>query len=215
MAYCSTSAIYSILPKLPNTTTMSGYSQCAVTLDVHIRRTDGLINGKCARRYSVPFTSTAVPPFIRTIAEDITAYYMMRSFYSQDAQNKNDWVVEHKENALQFLDEIMKGEIDLVDTSGAAVPTQDEEIIDQVSSNTQEFQPFFDVDEPLEWEFNEDLLDEIDSARRAGFGSSRARHRKNRNTHAPHCQYFKENRYTTGGNSCYYIYRSGGKGHAY
>lgn len=165
MAYCSITAIYAMLPKLPATSTATGYTQCVATIDVHIRRVDGLINGKCARRYSVPFTSTAVPPFIRTIAEDITCYYTMRSFYSQDAQNKNEWVEEHKNNALEFLNEIQKGDIDLVDTSGSAVPVQEDEIVDQVSSNTMNFQPFFDIDDSLEWKFDEDQEDNISANR--------------------------------------------------
>jgi phage gp36-like protein len=163
MAYCSITAIYDMLPKLPDTNTSAGYTQCAATIDTHIRRTDGLINGKCARRYSVPFDP--VPPFIRTIAEDITCYYTMRSFYSQDAQNRNEWATEHKDNALEFLDEIMSGDIDLVDTSGSAVPVQEDEIIDQVSSNTQDYQPYFDIDSDMEWKFDEDLEDEISANR--------------------------------------------------
>jgi phage gp36-like protein len=157
MAYCSNTAIYTALPKLPNTTTVTA------VIDLHTRRTDGLINGKCARRYSVPFNP--VPPFIRTIAEDIVCYFIMRTYYSQDAQNKSEYLEEFKDKALEDLDAIMEGKIDLVDTSGSAVPMQTEEITDQVSSNTQKFQPFFDVDDTLEWKFNDDLLDEIDANR--------------------------------------------------
>ena len=163
MAYCSITAIYDMLPKLPNTNTSRGYSTCVSTVETHIRRTDGLINGKCARRYSVPFSP--VPPFIRTIAEDIVCYYAMRSFYSQDAQNKNEWVEDHKEDALSFLDEIMKGDIDLVDTSGSAVPVQEDEIVDRVSSNTQNYQSFFDIDDPLDWDFDEDRKDAVEDKR--------------------------------------------------
>jgi len=163
MAYCSATAIYTALPKLPDTSTSAGYSTCASVIALHIRRADGLIDGKCARRYSVPLDP--VPPFVRTIAEDIVCYFTMRSFYSQDAQNKSEYLEEFKDRALENLDAIMNGDIDLVDTSGSAIPVQTEEIVDMVSSNTQDYQPFFDVDDATEWKFNDDLLDGISDAR--------------------------------------------------
>ena len=163
MAYCSTTAIYTALPKLPNTNTANNYSICADILSLHIRRADGLINGKCARRYSVPFSP--VPPYIRTIAEDIVCYYVMRSFYSQDAQNRSEYLEEFKDKALEDLDAIMNGDIDLVDTSGSAVPVQEDEVVDRVSSNTQDYQPFFDIDDPLDWAFDEDREDAVDDKR--------------------------------------------------
>jgi hypothetical protein len=89
----------------------------------------------------------------------------MRSFYSQDAQNKSEYLEEFKDRALENLDAIMNGDIDLVDTSGSAIPVQTEEIVDMVSSNTQDYQPFFDVDDATEWKFNDDLLDGISDAR--------------------------------------------------
>lgn len=163
MAYCSITAIYTTLPKLPDTNTSNGYSQCADVINLHIRRVDGLINGKCARRYSVPFNP--VPPYIRTLAEDIVCYYVMRTYYSQDAQNKSEYLEEFKDKALEDLDAIMKGDIDLVDTSGSAVPVQEDEVVDLISSNTQNFQPFFDIDDSLNWKFDDDLEDEVSANR--------------------------------------------------
>ena len=163
MAYCSTTAIYTSLPKLPATNTASGYSTCADVISLHIRRADGLINGKCARRYSVPFTT--VPPYIRTLAEDIVSYYVMRSFYSQDAQNRSEYLEEFKDKALEDLDAIMNGDIDLVDTSGSAIPVQTTEVEDRISSTTEDYQPFFDIDDSTDWAFDEDRLDEVEDAR--------------------------------------------------
>lgn len=165
MAYCSATAIYTALPLLPDTSTASGYSECASIIDLHIRRADGLINGKCARRYSLPFTSTAVPPFIRTIAEDITCYYVYRSLFTQDAQNKSEYLEELKNDAMANLDAIMNGDVDLVDTNGSAVPVLTDELEDHISSNTQDAQPFFDIDDSTDWKFNDDLEDTVSNAR--------------------------------------------------
>jgi hypothetical protein len=77
MSYCSITAIYSNLPLIPNTATANGFVRAKEVIESHIRRTDGIIDGKCARRYSLPFSP--VPPMIRSIAEDIVSWYTLRS----------------------------------------------------------------------------------------------------------------------------------------
>ena len=163
MAYCSATAIYTALPALPDLETDNGYSECASIIDLHIRRADGLINGKCARRYALPFTT--VPPFIRTLAEDIVCYYVYRTMFTGDAQNKSEYLSELKDDALADLNAIMQGDIDLVDTNGSAIPVLTDELEDKVNSNTIDAQPFFDIDEPLDWEFDKDLKDTINDYR--------------------------------------------------
>jgi phage gp36-like protein len=163
MAYCSNSAIRLNLPILPNTATASGFFKAKDIIDFHIRRTDGLIDGKCARRYDLPFSP--VPPVIRTIAEDITSYYVYRSFVTQDNQNRSEYLEELKDGALKVLDEIMSGAIDLVDTSGSAVLERTSEVTDALWSNTQEYQPFFDIDSVTSQDFDDDLKDAVSDDR--------------------------------------------------
>jgi phage gp36-like protein len=163
MSYCSITAIYSNLPQIPNTATANGYVRATEVLNTHIRRVDGIIDGKCARRYTLPFNP--VPPMIRTIAEDMVSYYALRSFYSKDGQNKNEYLADFKDEAIVMLNMIMTGDIDLVDTNGSAVPVLTEEIMDRVSSNTQDYQPFFDIDDSTSWKFDEDLMDSVRDAR--------------------------------------------------
>jgi phage gp36-like protein len=163
MSYCSITAIYSNLPNIPNTATANGYFRSKNIIDTHIRRADGVIDGKCARRYSLPFNP--VPPMVRSIAEDIVSWYTMRSLYSADGQNKNEHLAEFKDEAITMLNMIMNGDIDLVDTSGSAVPTNSTEVEDRISSNTQDYQPLFDIDDPTNWDFADDLKDAVDDAR--------------------------------------------------
>lgn len=93
------------------------------------------------------------------------SYYVMRSFYSQDAQNRSEYLEEFKNTALETLNKIADGSLDLVDTTGAAVPGVTEEVVDYVSSNTQDFQPFFDIDSPTRWGFDQERKDEVEDAR--------------------------------------------------
>jgi phage gp36-like protein len=160
MSYCSITAIYSNLPQIPNTATANGYPRAKEVIESHIRRADGIIDGKCARRYSLPFNP--VPPMIRSIAEDIVSWYTLRSFYSKDGQNKSEYLADFKDEAIVMLNLIMTGDIDLVDTSGSAVPVLTTELTDMISSNTQDSQPFFDIDDPTDWKFSDDVTDAIE-----------------------------------------------------
>jgi phage gp36-like protein len=160
MSYCSITAIYSNLPLIPNTATANGFVRATEVINSHIRRTDGIIDGKCARRYSLPFSP--VPPMIRSIAEDIVSWYTLRSFYSKDGQNKSEYLSDFKDEAIVMLNLIMIGDIDLVDTSGSAVPVLTTERTDMISSNTQDAQPFFDIDDPTDWKFDDSLEVERD-----------------------------------------------------
>lgn len=163
MAYCSNTAILMNLPLLPNTATADGFFRAKEIIDLHIRRSDGLINGKCARRFDLPFSP--VPPILRTIAEDVTSYYVYRSFFTQDNQNSTDYLEDLKEDAMRWLDEIMEGKLDLVDTSGSSIPERTTEATDRIHSNTQEYQPFFDIDSITSQDFDEDLKEAVKDAR--------------------------------------------------
>ena len=162
MAYSSLTAVVLNNPKFPQTTTASGWSAVSVVITKHIARCDGIIDGKCARRYALPFDP--VPPLIRSIAEDMVTVKTLISFYSQDNQNRTEWIDEFDE-AMALLNEIKDGELDLVDTSGSAVSTRDSQASDIIQSSNMNYAPFFNVDDPTEWHFDQDLLDDVESER--------------------------------------------------
>ena len=162
MAYSSLTAVVLNNPKFPQTTTASGWSAVSVVITKHISRCDGIIDGKCARRYSLPFSP--VPPMIRSISEDMVTAKTMISFYSQDNQNRTEWLDEF-DGTMDLLNEIMEGKMDLVDTSGSVVAVRDSQATDIIQSNHMNHQPFFAEDEPEDWDFSRDLLDDVESNR--------------------------------------------------
>ena len=148
---------------MPQTATSEGFFKAKETIDFQIRRADGVIDGKCARRFNLPFSP--VPPTIRTIAEDYTSYFVYRTFFSQDNQNRTEYLEDLKDDALQMLNDIMDGKIDLVDTAGSAVIERTSEVSDRIASNTQDYQPAFDIDEITEQDFDEDYKQAVKDAR--------------------------------------------------
>lgn len=157
MAYCSVSSILLILPGLPQTSTDAGYSVSAAVIGRHITRADGLIDASISKRYAVPISPT--PPLLASLSEDITSYYSYRSFYTQDNYNKNDYLAELKDDAIKTLNDIREGVINLVDTAGSMIAETTSAESSIVDSTTKDYQPFFDVDDDLEWKFDDDLLD--------------------------------------------------------
>lgn len=154
MAYSSSTNILSLLPSLPNTTTVTG------VISSHITRADALIDAKIGRRYSVPLSPT--PPLLGSLSEDITVYYTYRSFYTQDNTNRSDYFGELKDEALKTLDEIRDGKIDLVNTAGSLIEERTTESTSGVlDSTTKDNAPFFDIDDELNWKFNDELLDDV------------------------------------------------------
>jgi phage gp36-like protein len=166
MAYTSLSNMLVVLPGLPQTTTGAGYTSTSAIVSAHIARADNLINGKIANRYNVTqFSATAIPPLLAMISEDITGFYTYRSLYSSDNQNFNEWTDKFKD-AFEFLEQIRKGEVSLVDSSGVLIAEiESDGNVDSVNSNTKNFQPFFDEDDPLAWKIDEDKKDGISDNR--------------------------------------------------
>ena len=163
MAYCSTSAILSLLPGLPQTTATSGYTATAALIAKSISRADSLIDSSCARRYSVPFGTT--PPLIGSISEDLTCYFTYRSLYTQDNSNRTEYFEELRDNCLKWLDEIVERKRDLVDSSGNVISEKTVANTTFIDSSHYDYQPFFDIDEPTDWKFADDLKSSVDGNR--------------------------------------------------
>ena len=72
MAYITAGDIYTFgVYKLTTTAVESS------VVSQFIEDAESLVNGKLAKQYSVPFTSTGIPPLIKRISRDIAAYYCL------------------------------------------------------------------------------------------------------------------------------------------
>lgn len=161
MAYTTAGAILELNPALPQTTSASGYTQTVTIVSSHITRADGIIDAKLARRYSVPFSTT--PPLVRTLSQDITNYFVFRSFFNSDNVNRLEEKSEYYNMAMDTLNEIMKGNMDLVDTAGSVLTEVNADNV--MYSTVEDYTPFFNVDDSTSWKFDSDLLDSVRSDR--------------------------------------------------
>ena len=162
MSYASTTAILIRLPVLPDTTTSEGYSQTVSLITGHVTRADGLINSYLARRYSVPFSP--VPPVVRLICEDLTSFFVYRSEFMQDNQNRSEYL-DLYDSALEWLTMLKNGDLELVDSLGSLISELSSTSQAFVDANTKDWAPFFDVDSITSWKHDADRLTDIEDNR--------------------------------------------------
>jgi hypothetical protein len=164
MAYSTSTTITILLPGLPQTTSSTGHSTTIAVIDQHIARSDNIINSYIAQRYDVSSFVSSVPPLLKTLSEDLTSYQSYRSFFSSDNQNFNEWTDKYLE-AKEMLKELRDGKQDLVDENGNIIQEIVTSAIDRIESTTEDYQPFFDEDEPIDWKVDADKLTNIEDNR--------------------------------------------------
>ena len=123
-----------------------------------ITRAENIINAKIGGIYAVPFV--VVPPLIKTLAEEITAFLVMRTLFTDDSVNKNEWILLFKES-MKLLEEIASGKVTLVDAAGTPIAEQ----TGALSSNNSGYAPVFDMDDILNSEVDADLIDAISESK--------------------------------------------------
>jgi phage gp36-like protein len=134
MSYSVEADVRALLPKATTTVVTPA------TIAALIAKADAIIDSKISAHYTLPLAKT--PKIVASISADIAAYYVMRSQFTQDGQNKNKWLDDYKA-ALNLLDEMSGGNMLLLDPdTNQPMPN----IPNLLSSSTSGYQPTFDVD---------------------------------------------------------------------
>jgi phage gp36-like protein len=156
MAYSTNTSIYTMLPGL-NTSAAN-----TAIIDQYITRVAGKIDNYVINRYSPGgwTSASSTPPGIIQISDAIVAMWTMRSLFTRDGQNRNEWVDDLGGQALKDLNKIANGEISLADNSSGR-----ESENTQIESTTEDYHPVFAIDEPEDWEIDPDQLDDISDDR--------------------------------------------------
>lgn len=155
MPYATITEVVNTLPQVGSISTITSLQIFTATV-----RADSVINAMLSRRYTVPITPS--PPLLTTICCDLTLYRLMRRFFSGEQQNDSEWPDRYKE-AMELLEKLADGEIQLVDSGGTiVVPSAGSDI---AWSNTQGYTPTFGEDGDLMSIIDEDKLDDLEGRR--------------------------------------------------
>lgn len=157
--YATTSSLSQLIPNfLSGNTTTSDVAGTGM-FSRHIDRAESIVNTYVTARYSLPFTT--IPPVLRTLSEDLACYFAVRSAYTQDGQNTNQYYPEYKE-AIKTLEAIQKGDLKLALTDGSVIPTATN---NRYISSTENYTPVFGPDDPENWKVDPDQVDDQANAR--------------------------------------------------
>lgn len=158
-SYATTSSISIRLPSFLNGNTTTSDAETTNTFSEYIGKGEAMFNSAVSKRYALPFTT--VPPMAREISFDIAAYYTILAFSTRDWPNRNETLDDMKQ-AFKDLDRISSGEIRLALTDGSLVPPRSSAVM---LTNRESEGAIFDVDEPTEWQVDQNRLDDLEGSR--------------------------------------------------
>ena len=99
-------------------------------------------------------TADPLPAIIKSLAEDIASYFVMRGLYAGNTPSINDWIDRYKE-AKETLKSIASGTTQI---EGITVD------VNEIQSTTKNYKPTFDERDETNWKVDSDKLDDLDDA---------------------------------------------------
>lgn len=124
-------------------------------IDAHISDAEGEVNGRLARRYTIPFAPGMEP--IRTLTRDLASYSLLRSLIIQEDPSRSDWVESIRDRADKLLDALVEGKAAVVTTSGAVVG-QLSTVPGGVWSSTMGYAPTMSILDSIQQEVDPDRV---------------------------------------------------------
>lgn len=160
-SYATTTSLSRLIPNALAGGTSTTDTEAVATFSAHVDRAEADINSVLAERYSLPFT--AIPPSVRSWAEDLACYYFLRAAVSQDGRVADSSADRFKPAYDRLTAAQTNGfrEV-LADTAGSVVSRR---TAGMYQSSTKDYSPVFELDEPTNWEPDNDRIDAVESDR--------------------------------------------------
>jgi phage gp36-like protein len=95
---------------------------------------------------------TTPPAIIKSLAEDIASYFVIRGLYSGKSPSSNEWVEKYKE-AKETLKDIAKGTKQI---EGIFVD------VGAIQSSTKDYKATFDERDETNWEVDSEKLEDLE-----------------------------------------------------
>lgn len=124
---------------------------------IFVAKAEGIINGRLAKKYSVPFSPA--PQQIKSMAQDLSFYYIGRRFFTQHAKkDDNDWLVSYRDDTMEELKAIMEGNAVIVDNSGSVIGVRTDQ--EQIWSDVTDFNPTMDNRDEVNQRIDPDRIEQ-------------------------------------------------------
>lgn len=96
--------------------------------------------------------ASPLPAIIKSLAEDMASYFVMRGLYAGNTESINEWIDRYKD-AKKTLEDIADGTKQI---EGITVD------VNEVQSTTKDYKPTFDERDETNWEVDDDKIDDLD-----------------------------------------------------
>lgn len=109
-------------------------------IDFFIIQAEAEINGRIAKAYDLPFSST--PAIIKSITIEFSVIKVLSRFFTHETDGKGkSWPQERREEIYKILEQIAAGEIILLDASDSIIAMKSE--ANSIYSDTYDYTPTF------------------------------------------------------------------------
>lgn len=153
--YTTDTSIYMMLPGIASSTANNSL------ISMFVDTVSGEIDSYVGRWYEVTgWTSpSTIPGAVIRACNSLVVAQTMRSLYTKDAQNKNEWVDDQEKRAYQWMEGVRDQKIVILGPAGSESTRAATAKL--VESTRENFTPIFDLDRDLNWGEDQDLMDEI------------------------------------------------------
>lgn len=151
-SYCNVQDIFEVVPSIGSHSSIT-----SAYIAAEIGRTQAMIDGRLAARYSVPFSP--VPHLIEAIAVDLSAKAIIEKRIFSTNRTADDKMLTGFEHAMKLLSAVASGTVSLVDSAGSIVAGRAD--VAQIWSSTDDYAPTMHSGEWADMVQDPDRLDDI------------------------------------------------------
>lgn len=139
--YGSVAGVHALYPRIGSVSTVT-----SDTVTTFINHSEAKIHGFIGSRYNVPVPGG--PPLLKYVTESLATALILRRFFSQEQENKSDWVVGMFEEVKDTLTGLSNGSIVLVNSSSVIIAPS--RLAGTVWSSTQGYNPTMNILDPIQ-----------------------------------------------------------------
>jgi phage gp36-like protein len=151
--YGTVSGVHALYPRIGSVSAVT-----SDTITTFLNHAESKVHAFLAARYSTPISGS--PPLLKYVSETLATALILRRFFSQEQENKSEWVDGMFEEVKETLTGLSDGSISLVDSSNGLITSS--RVRMSVWSSTQGYSPTMTLLDPISQEVDPDRLSDIE-----------------------------------------------------
>ena len=134
----------------------------SATVAQFITDAEALVDGILANLYTVPFTSTAVPPLVKKVTRDFVGYELLNYLHSKMNRNVNNNVIKNYEISQAIIKDVVDGKTNIFFNGTQIAQRTDGDF----GATYHDMPTMVNMDDERSWRVPGQLNTQIDSKRR-------------------------------------------------